>query len=58
MQPLPLWAIILGAVVMLVEYFLGKTDLVKPGSIIEVLLTVGDKILKVFLPAKKDDEKK
>lgn len=52
MDPLTVAAV--GTAYALLEYWLGKTDKVKPGSLVEVVLTGCVKILKVF----KDSEKK
>ena len=40
--------VILGAVYVLIEFFLGKTNLVKAGSVLELVLNGAKKILNAF----------
>lgn len=51
------WAeAIAGSVLLLVEYWLGKTDKVKPGSTLEVVLSGVKKVLELLgFKAKPDD---
>ena len=46
------------AVLLLVEYWLGKTNLVKPGSTLEVVLTLLKKLLELFGIKKPEDVNK
>ena len=51
MEHLPIWVYIAGLVILIVEYILGKTPLIKAGSIIESILNVVIKIGKAVLDA-------
>lgn len=49
------WVVaVIGAVYMLLEYWLGKTTLVKPGSTLEAILLGVKKLLELFGLGKKD----
>lgn len=49
--------IIIGALYVLIEYFLGKTDLVKPGSVLEAVLLGFIKVFEALGLVKKEEPK-
>ena len=52
MEQIPLWAGIVGLVVLVIEYVLGKTTWVNPNSILETIFSVLVKIGQAVLPKK------
>ena len=52
-------SIILGAVLLLVEFFLGKSSIVKPSSTIELVLELAKKVIEIVKDVfEKKEEKK